>query len=419
MRAISWHIDGLKPIQRRILLAVHEVARNKFVKSARIVGHTISCYSPHGDASTYDTMVSLVQLGYVKGQGNFGFNGLVDVSPAAYRYTEACTQKVLDDMFSEFLDFVPWEPLELDPEPLYLPSPVPIGLIGLDGLNSGISFNTTKVPRFTFKDLISRLLYLIDPNNNLKFIPKPQFKNCLVNEITPNAFEEIFTKGISTIQVIPNAEVKDNDLFIYGKNPLYGFSKLLSFLEKYEETNKQPYCNVIDLTEKEILKIRITPYRKKIDSDFINKIGSLLMCNVNVLCNFVNDDGSVSTYPLDTIILNSFNKWKEAWLKKNNHELGLLEKKLTELNAISIIRKILEDNPTVKTIDEIIKLYNNSYTVNNVSQDLIKEVCSKHRIKTLIEKEINIKEVEEEIKLLKNNIVNHDSIVLNRVNSLK
>jgi hypothetical protein len=270
-----------------------------------------------------------------------------------------------------------------------------------------------------FTDLIKRLLHLIDPINNEKFIPIPQSLNCMVNEVTPNAFEDIMTKGIATIQIIPNAEIKGNDLHIYGRNPLYGFSKLLSFLEKYEETNKQPYCDVLDLSADDNLHVRITPSnRKSIDNVFIQKIGELIKCNVNVLCNFVNEEGFVETYPLDTIILNSFNKWKRAWLQKLYNELELLNKKLLELNAITIIREILKNNPLIKTVDEIIEIFKNSNViVYGVTADIIRETASKHRIKTLIEKDINISEVVNEIKQVENSINKHDEIVLERLKS--
>ena len=99
-RALPDVRDGLKPVHRRIIYAMHTkviVASAKFQKSAKIVGEVIGNYHPHGDTAVYDTMVGMAQdftyrYPLVWGQGNFG--SLDGDAPAAYRYTEAKMQKV-------------------------------------------------------------------------------------------------------------------------------------------------------------------------------------------------------------------------------------------------------------------------------------------------------------------------------------
>ena len=71
-RAVPLAIDGLKPVERRVLLSVYEIARDKFMKSAKVDGHVIGNYHPHGSA--YGTIVQMVQQGFLDGQGNFGSN---------------------------------------------------------------------------------------------------------------------------------------------------------------------------------------------------------------------------------------------------------------------------------------------------------------------------------------------------------
>lgn len=86
LRAIPYYIDALKPVERRLLLSIHDVARKKPVKSAKVVGECIARYHPHGDMSTYESLVGLVNRGFAVGQGNFGYPGLVDAKAAAQRY---------------------------------------------------------------------------------------------------------------------------------------------------------------------------------------------------------------------------------------------------------------------------------------------------------------------------------------------
>src|SRR6187549_2989365 len=106
-RALPDVRDGLKPVHRRVLFAMHELSNdyNKpYKKSARIVGDVIGKYHPHGDTAVYDTIVRMAQdfsLRYplVDGQGNFG--SIDGDSPAAMRYTEIRMDKITDELLSD------------------------------------------------------------------------------------------------------------------------------------------------------------------------------------------------------------------------------------------------------------------------------------------------------------------------------
>jgi len=116
-RAIPDVRDGLKPVHRRVLFAMHEMGNrwNKpYKKSARIVGDIIGKYHPHGDAAVYDTMVRMAQefsMRYllIDGQGNFG--SIDGDPPAAMRYTEVrmarIAEEIMADLDKETIDFVP------------------------------------------------------------------------------------------------------------------------------------------------------------------------------------------------------------------------------------------------------------------------------------------------------------------------
>lgn len=168
-RALPDARDGLKPVHRRILFAMHKNGLNfsaKFRKSATVVGDVIGSYHPHGDASVYDAMVKLAQpfatrYPLVFGQGNFGS---IDGDPAAaYRYTEAKMSKISGDVLKDIekntVDFR----LTFDSrtkEPVVLPTAVP-GLLlnGTLGIAVGMASN---IPPHNLNELIDASVYLID-----------------------------------------------------------------------------------------------------------------------------------------------------------------------------------------------------------------------------------------------------------------
>src|SRR5579872_5101017 len=147
-RALPDVRDGLKPVHRRVLYAMHDLnltARSNYRKSAAVVGEVLAKYHPHGDASVYDTLVRLAQdfvMRYplVDGQGNFG--SIDGDSPAAMRYTECRMAAIADELLADIdKDTVDWEP-NYDgrfTQPLSLPSRLPNLLInGSSGIAVGM-----------------------------------------------------------------------------------------------------------------------------------------------------------------------------------------------------------------------------------------------------------------------------------------
>ena len=150
-RALPDVRDGLKPVQRRVLYAMHSeglVSTKKTSKCAGVVGEVLKKFHPHGDSSVYDALVHLVQpwakrMPLIDGQGNFG--SIDGDSPAAYRYTEcrmfALSEAVLADIEKQTVDFSPNFD-ESTEEPNVLPSMVPTLLIngaGAGRIKSSVS----------------------------------------------------------------------------------------------------------------------------------------------------------------------------------------------------------------------------------------------------------------------------------------
>ena len=186
-RALPDVRDGLKPVHRRVLYAMHELSNdwNKpYKKSARIVGDVIGKYHPHGDTAVYDTIVRMAQefsLRYplVDGQGNFG--SVDGDNAAAMRYTEIRMAKIahelLADLDKETVDFGPnYDGSES--EPLILPSKFPNLLVnGSSGIAVGMA---TNIPPHNLREVVDGCLALLaNPDSTLadlvKIIPAPDF----------------------------------------------------------------------------------------------------------------------------------------------------------------------------------------------------------------------------------------------------
>ncbi len=186
-RALPDVRDGLKPVHRRVLYAMHDMGNtwnNPYRKSARVVGDVIGKYHPHGDAAAYDTIVRLAQhfsMRYclVDGQGNFG--SVDGDPPAAMRYTEIrmarITQELLADIDKETVDFLPNYDDSME-EPSVLPSRLPNLLInGAAGIAVGMA---TNIPPHNLSEVIDGLIALVERpeltiDDLMEYIPGPDF----------------------------------------------------------------------------------------------------------------------------------------------------------------------------------------------------------------------------------------------------
>ncbi|MFP6182970.1 DNA topoisomerase (ATP-hydrolyzing) subunit A [Helicobacter pylori] len=186
-RALPDARDGLKPVHRRILYAMHELgltSKVAYKKSARIVGDVIGKYHPHGDKAVYDALVRMAQdfsmrLELVDGQGNFG--SIDGDNAAAMRYTEArmtkASEEILRDIDKDTIDFVPNYDDTLK-EPDILPSRLPNLLVnGANGIAVGMA---TSIPPHRIDEIIDALAHVLEnPNAELdeilEFVKGPDF----------------------------------------------------------------------------------------------------------------------------------------------------------------------------------------------------------------------------------------------------
>ncbi len=348
--------DGLKPIHRRILYAMHSIglsSATRHVKSAKIIGEVLGKFHPHGDASTYEAMARLAQdfsMRYplVDGKGNFG--SVDGDSPAAYRYTEGrltpITAFVLNDIKKETVDFKPNYDNTIN-EPVVLPSRIPNLLInGSSGIAVGMACS---FPSHNLTEILNGLCALIDePGLSvpqlMKHIKGPDFytEGMILNSKTE--LRKIYEEGAGSIKI--RGEWKLESL-PRGKTQIiltsipYGVNKA-RLVEKIAEiiiTKKlSPLLDVRDESDEAIrmvLEIKSDADPEKIMAYVIKHTDFDTNFPVNFTC--LKPNGEPGKLSLLEICRYFLDFRKEVVTRRFNYELSLLVKRLHILAALEII----------------------------------------------------------------------------------
>ncbi len=216
-RALPDVRDGLKPVQRRIIFAMHEQGlhhTSRYQKSAAVVGEVMKNLHPHGDAPIYEAMVRMAQnfsMRYmlVDGQGNFG--SIDGDSPAAMRYTEARLSAIADELLRDInkntVDFIDNYSGTVQ-EPVLLPSVIPNLLLnGASGIAVGMA---TQIPPHNLGEVCDALMYMIE--HPAKPVTKTEAKEPATSEIATEPTEETNISGAFSSE----ANVEDLLEFIKG-----------------------------------------------------------------------------------------------------------------------------------------------------------------------------------------------------------
>ena len=226
-RALPDARDGLKPVHRRILYAMHDMGMfpdRPYKKSARIVGEVLGKYHPHGDMAVYDAMARMAQdfsMRYllVDGQGNFG--SLDGDSPAAMRYTEARMANLSNHMLADIgmgtVDFATNFDDTLE-EPVVLPAAFPNMLVnGVTGIAVGMS---TSIPPHNLREVVDASIYMLDRWEELddisvadlmQFIKGPDFPTggIILDEYYEGGLQRAYGSGRGRIRVRARAHVEE------------------------------------------------------------------------------------------------------------------------------------------------------------------------------------------------------------------
>ena len=268
-RALPDVRDGLKPVHRRVLYAMHETANdyNKpYKKSARVVGEVMGKYHPHGDTAIYDTIVRMAQnfsLRYplVDGQGNFG--SVDGDAPAAMRYTEIRMSRIahelLEDIERDTVNFSPnYDGSEN--EPVVLPSRIPNLLVnGSSGIAVGMA---TNIPAHNLSEVISACIALIDnPETTMaeivQLIPGPDFPTAGIINGT-SGIHEAYLTGRGRIYVRARTIIEEKG----------GYEAIIVTELPYQVNKARLLEKIAELTkDKKITGIRPDGLRDESDKD--------------------------------------------------------------------------------------------------------------------------------------------------------
>ena len=368
-RALPDARDGLKPVHRRVLFAMHEQSNdwNKpFKKSARIVGDVMGKYHPHGDTAIYDTIVRMAQpfsMRYVlvDGQGNFG--SVDGDNPAAMRYTEIRMARLAHEMLADIdKDTVPFGPNydESESEPLVLPSRIPQLLVnGSSGIAVGMA---TNIPPHNLGEVIDACVALIDnPDLDLaglmKLVPAPDFPTAGIL-LDANGLVDAYATGRGRIVIRARTHfediAKERQAIIVTELP-YQVNKARC-LEKIAELVKDKKVEGIselrDESDKDGLRMVIELRRGENADVILNNLFQHTQLQDSFSINMVAlDDGQPKTLSLKGLLQIFLRHRREVVTRRTRYLLREARRRAHVLEGLAV---------AMANIDEVIELIKRS-----------------------------------------------------------
>jgi len=393
-RALPDVRDGLKPVHRRILWAMHELGNtyNKpYKKSARVVGNVIGQYHPHGDTAVYDTIVRMAQdfsMRYplVDGQGNFGSVDGDDA--AAMRYTEVrmdrLTNELLADIEKETVEFRPNYD-ESQPEPTVLPARFPNLLVnGSDGIAVGMA---TKIPPHNLTEILDATIALVkDPEIRIealmKIVTGPDFPTggfIYGREEIKKAYLE----GRGIIQMRARAGIDkvgrgahEHDAIVVTEIP-YQVNKARLIERIAELVNEKKLEGISDLrdeSDRQGMRIVVELKRDAVPQVILNKLFKLtpMQSSFGVI-NLAIVNGQPRVLNLKQMLEAFVEFRREVVRKRTEYELRKARARAHILEGL---------NKALDALDFIVTLIRNSSSVDEARQWLTANMSSMDNVKT-------------------------------------
>ncbi|MGH3132870.1 MAG: DNA gyrase subunit A [Gaiellaceae bacterium] len=341
-RALPDARDGLKPVHRRVLYAMHEAGlqpNRPRLKSARVVGDVMGYYHPHGDQSIYDTLVRMAQpfsLRYtlVDGQGNFG--NIDDYPAAAMRYTECRLSRLATEMLRDIdmdtVDFVPNYD-ESRREPSVLPSRFPNLLVnGSAGIAVGMA---TNIPPHRLGEVADAIVQLIDkPEANvddlMKHVKGPDFPTGAI-VVGRSGIRDAYRTGRGRIVMRARAHVEElrggKNAIIVSELP-YGVKKggdsgvIKKIADLVSEKVLSEISDVKDHSDRSGMRIQIDLKREAIPQVVLNKLFKHTQLQATFGYNAVAlVDGVPRTLSLLELVSHYLDYQREVVIRRSKYEL--------------------------------------------------------------------------------------------------
>jgi len=374
-------VDGLKPVERRVLLAAYKIARNKLAKCRQVDTYTCGHYHPHGEC--YGTIVQLVRQGFLDGQGNFGTNiGVEPVGAAAPRYTECRISPSTIDLSFKYVNYVPWLDTELeDKEPFHLPTMYPICLLGND-YTQGIGFGyKTYIPCYEIGDLCKRLFWLLGVRKTKPTIQP--ITNCRITA-TPSDLEQLLTTGKAKIDVegVIDVNTLNNTVKLKSWPPGKRFQTILNKFSKELSENMIGFSDLSVRETEIVFQVMRERNRDKIFREFVEKLKGILKGAISFEMTTVDINQRVTLRSVDDMLINTFNMFTAVNDEMLKVEIAKTEGEIEWLNTIELIvptlSECLKNGYDVETSLEIIE------KETPVTKKVAEELINKYRIRKLL-----------------------------------
>ncbi len=378
-RALPDVRDGLKPVHRRILYAMHEAGltpNRAYKKSATVVGDVLGKYHPHGDSAVYDSMVRMVQdfsLRYplVDGQGNFG--SIDGDSAAAYRYTESrlasLAVEMLADIDRDTVDFVPNFDERLS-EPTVLPSGLPNLLVnGSSGIAVGMA---TNIPPHNMREIVAACERLIaNPDctieDLLEDVQGPDFPTGgLVYGIT--GIREAYTGGRGRVIMRARAHIEERpnggESIIVTEIPfMVNKTRLIEQIAQLVRDRRvEDISDLRDESDRDGIRVVVDLKRDAIPQIVLNKLfkHTQMQSTFGVIM-LALVDGVPQVMDLKTLLTHFLEHRHEIVVRRSEHDLAVAKDREHVLEGL----KIAVDN-----IDEVVKIIRGSRDAAQASERL-------------------------------------------------
>jgi topoisomerase-4 subunit A len=337
-RAIPNLADGLKPVQRRILWALHEKDDGRFIKVANVVGHTMQ-YHPHGDASIGDALVVLANKRYlIEGQGNFG-NIFTGDPAAASRYiecrlTELARTEVFNDLITEFIPSYDGR----NKEPVTLPCKLPLNLmLGTEGIAVGLS---ARILPHNFPELLEA---------QIAILKKQPFK-CLPDFMTGGLMDaRDYQDGKGSVKVRAKIKTKDESTVVIKEiPPTTTTESLIASIEDAVQKGKLKVKSINDFTS-ETAEIEIRCHAGVDAEKLIDALYAFTDCEVSIASRIVVIKDNRPVELTVSEILRENTEQLVAILKR---ELDLRERQLLDELHYRTLERIFIEERIYKLIEK-------------------------------------------------------------------
>jgi len=382
--------DGCKPVERRVLLSAFEIAREKYVKSARIDGHCIGHYHPHG--TSYGTITQLVKQGFLDPQGNFGHNLGVEPSPAAaMRYTEAKLSKFAMSNSFRLINYVERQESELDEEPIFLPSMFPVCLLGRD-YTQGIGFGyRTYIPCYKLKDLHQRLLWLLKAIDTEPII-KPVSSSTIIS--SDEDLKQLLTTGKAAIKTQGIIEEFRNSCKVIVKSWPEGkrFNSILSKFSKELDNGDIGFADLSNAASGNNIQFQVLKQRNrdKIYLNFVKKLKAALKGSISFEIMISTLNGQVELCSVDEFLLHCYKNFSEVTKVMLNSEYSKNEEKIQENLDLSKLREPLRSFLSNRDKEPLDESYKRLSEESTLSVERVKDLMRRHRLNKLITMDFDV-----------------------------